>query len=222
MPATLTLGCNSYTLNPSDSPVQATYSGADWYITTKDCNPIEHTSVLASEAPDQNLIFEVDVIGLSANVSTGANGDGQDRLLFKGNVTRSTVVTGNPISQAGDSVSFERSVTLSTITTSVKNDTVLFASSSTAGTTVNLGAGIDSISFTSINKVEARTVINLGRADRSIDTVSVAAKSTFQGAGVVINNFEVGRDVLLAPNTVIRNQSEANAYFGSGSVTLNS
>ena len=70
--------------------------------------------------------------------------------------------------------------------------------------------------------MEAGTVINLGRADRSIDTVSVAAKSTFQGAGVVINNFEVGRDVLLAPNTVIRNQSEANAYFGSGSVTLNS
>lgn len=106
-------------------------------ITTKDCTPTEHTTVLASEAAEQSPIVEVGVNGLAANVSTETNGYGQDRLLFKSNATRLTVVTDNPISLAGDSIFFECPVTRSTITTTVKNDTVLFASSSTADTTVN-------------------------------------------------------------------------------------
>jgi hypothetical protein len=53
----------------------------------------------------------------------------------------------------------------------------------------------------------------------------MAAKSTFSGSGIVINNFMENQDVILVGNAVspteIRNQAEANAFFGKG-VTLNS
>lgn len=172
----------------------------------------------------QTVTLNSSVDGLNANLSTGANGDGTDRLFFQKSVTNSRIITGTPVSTGGDEVRFQNAVTLATVTTDIRNDTIVFASSTTNGTTINASGGSDSIQFTSTARVGAGTVINLGN-DAVADTVSVAAKSTFSGSGIVINNFKENQDVILVGNAVspteIRNQAEANAFFGKG-VTLNS
>ncbi len=225
MPATLTLGCNTYQLNPPTQPVTACYDSQGWSVSSTNGSTIKDLTLLASQDPAQTVTFKSSVDGLTARLGTGANGDGTDRLVFQQSVTRSNINTGMPISTAGDEVRFQNTVTLTTVNTSVRNDTIVFASSSTNGTTINAGAGSDSIQFTSSAKVGSGTVINLGANDNAADTISVAAKSTFAGSGIVINNFRENQDVILAGGpispTVIRNQAEANAFFGSG-VTLNS
>lgn len=224
MPATLTLGCNTYQLNPPSQPIAACFDAKGWSVSSTDGSTIKDLTLLASQDPAQTVTFKSSVDGLTARMATGVNGDGTDRLIFQQSVSRSNISTGMPISTTGDEVRFQNTVSLTTVTTSVRNDTIVFASSSTTGTTVNAGAGSDSIQFTSSAKVASGTVINLGANDNAADTISVAARSTFAGSGIVINNFRENQDVILAGDSispaVIRNQAEANAFFGSG-VTLN-
>jgi hypothetical protein len=94
-----------------------------------------------------------------------------------------------PISTGGEKVMFQNAVGPSTVTTSVRNDTIVFASS-------------DSIQFTSSTKLGSGTVINLGANDNAADTISVAARSSFAGSGIVINNFRENQDVILAGDSI--------------------
>jgi hypothetical protein len=122
-------------------------------------------------------------------MATGVNGDGSERLIFQQSVTRSNFSTGMPISTGGEKVMFQNAVGPSTVTTSVRNDTIVFASS-------------DSIQFTSSTKLGSGTVINLGANDNAADTISVAARSSFAGSGIVINNFRENQDVILAGDSI--------------------
>jgi len=97
---------------------------------------------------------------------------------------------------------FQNAVGPSTVTTSVRNDTIVFASSSTLSTTVHAGASSDSIQLTSSTKLGSGTVINLGANDNAADTISVAARSSFAGSGIVINNFRENQDVILAGDSI--------------------
>ena len=135
-------------------------------------------------------------------MATGVNGDGSDRLIFQQSVTHSNFSTGMPISTGGEKVMFQNAVGPSTVTTSVRNDTIVFASSSTSGTIVDAGASSDSIQFTSSTKLGSGTVINLGDNDNAADTISVAARSSFAGSGIVINNFRENQDVILAGDSI--------------------
>jgi hypothetical protein len=224
MSATLTLGCNTYQLNPPATPVTACYDSMGWSVSSTNGGTITQLTVNAIQDPAQQVTFKSNVDALTANFGSGVNGDGTDRLIFQGTVGRSLISTGSGLPLAGDEVRFNSSVTQTTLNTSIRNDTIVFANSTTNGTTINAFAGSDSIQFTSSARVGPATVINLG-IDSVADTISVAAKSTFAGSGIVINNFKVGQDVILAGTsatpTTIRNQAEANAFFGSG-VTLNS
>jgi hypothetical protein len=189
MPATLTLRCNTYQLNLPRQPITAFFDAQGWSVSSTDGKTSKDLTLLASPDPAQTVTFKSSVDGLTARMATGVNGDGSDRLIFQQSITRSNFSTGMPISTGGEKVMFQNAVGPSTVTTSVRNDTIVFASS-------------DSIQFTSSTKLGSGTVINLGANDNAADTISVAARSSFAGSGIVINNFRENQDVILAGDSI--------------------
>jgi hypothetical protein len=189
MPATLRLRCNTYQLNLPSQPITAFFDAQGWSVSSTDGKTSKDLTLLASPDPAQTVTFKSSVDGLTARMATGVNGDGSDRLIFQQSVTHSNFSTGMPISTGGEKVMFQNAVGPSTVTTSVRNDTIVFASS-------------DSIQFTSSTKLGSGTVINLGANDNAADTISVAARSSFAGSGIVINNFRENQDVILAGDSI--------------------
>jgi hypothetical protein len=202
MPAILTLRCNTDQLNPPRQPITAFFDAQVWSVSSTDGKTSKDLTLLASPDPAQTVTFKSNVDGLTARMATGVNGDGSDRLIFQQSITRSNFSTGMPISTGGEKVMFQNAVGPSTVTTSVRNDTIVFASSSTLSTTVHAGASSDSIQLTSSTKLGSGTVINLGANDNAADTISVAARSSFAGSGIVINNFRENQDVILAGDSI--------------------
>ena len=202
MPAILTLRCNTDQLNPPRQPITAFFDAQGWSVSSTDGKTSKDLTLLASPDPAQTVTFKSNVDGLTARMATGVNGDGSDRLIFQQSITRSNFSTGMPISTGGEKVMFQNAVGPSTVTTSVRNDTIVFASSSTSGTLVDAGASSDSIQLTSSTKLGSGTVINLGANDNAADTISVAARSSFAGSGIVINNFRENQDVILAGDSI--------------------
>jgi len=202
MPAILTLRCNTDQLNPPRQPITAFFDAQVWSVSSTDGKTSKDLTLLASPDPAQTVTFKSNVDGLTARMATGVNGDGSDRLIFQQSITRSNFSTGMPISTGGEKVMFQNAVGPSTVTTSVRNDTIVFASSSTSGTLVDAGASSDSIQLTSSTKLGSGTVINLGANDNAADTISVAARSSFAGSGIVINNFRENQDVILAGDSI--------------------
>jgi hypothetical protein len=158
MPATLTLRCNTYQLNPPTQPITACYDAQGWSVSSTDGSTIKNLTLLASQDPGPDRHIKLQRRWPQCQPQHRRERGWHRSSVFQKSVTNSRIITGTPVSTGGDEVRFQNAVTLATVTTDIRNDTIVFASSTTNGTTINASGGSDSIQFTSTARVGAGTL----------------------------------------------------------------
>ena len=241
--ATLTLGLNTFTLNPpSGSGVTVTNpSSARFEVSTSSTavTPlVVNTSTNPSQSTPSHTVTFKTALG-SVNVDTTLSDpnviDAGDRISFEQNVASAKVQAGDPtrraFSASGDTVTFSGTLGAdSSILTGSGRDSIVFASNAanayqgTVGQAlVNAGSGADSIRFSSSTVVGSNILIDFGTQGNSdLDILFSAARSTFQNSGLQIRNFTQGFDQVRIGSSTLRTQAEINTFFADsgGSIRL--
>jgi hypothetical protein len=241
--ATLTLGLNTFLLNPpSGSGVTVTNPSSANFTVSTSSPAVSPLVVNTSTSPSQSsgshtVTFKTALDTVSVDTTLAAPNvlDTGDSITFEQNVTSAQVKAGDPnrttYSSPGDTVTFSGTLGAnSSILTGSGRDSIVFANNATnayQGTAgqalVNAGTGADSIRFSSSTRVGPNILIDFGTQGNSdLDILFGAARSTFQSSGLQIRNFTQGFDQVRVGSSTLRTQAEINTFFSDsgGSIRL--